>query len=508
MSAGPSSGFHGPKCWILTLLAGVLVGFALARALPPTYASHAEAAGAPSSAQEAPPALARPEIRPWLVAPFSLLLLSIAVMPFVNAKFWHNHFPDFAFFPGGLVAAYYLAAFDRPDGLHAMSYGASTMLHAGIEYYSFMALVGGLFIVSGGIHIRIGARGRPLANTLVLALGAVLANFVGTTGASMLLIRPFMRMNEGRLRPIHIVFFIFIVSNCGGALTPIGDPPLYLGYLKGVPFAWTLTRLWSDWLLVIGLLLAMFAVIDTAIGGRKDQTGERRDPYPAGDRARSKGPPVVQISGRPGLICLALMIAGVFIDPVLKTGAGIEGYPIGATFQIIVAAIAWKLARRDILESNAFTFFPVKEVGILFAGIFATMAPALGYLSAHGAELGISGSTTYFFATGSLSAVLDNAPTYLNFLQISFGSAEINASSLRTFLADHENERILHAISTGAVFFGAMTYIGNGPNFMVKAIAESAGVKMPSFFGYLGLALVTLLPILIVNWYVAFIVLR
>jgi Na+/H+ antiporter NhaD/arsenite permease-like protein len=331
--------------------------------------------------------------------------------------------------------------------------------------------------------------GTPLVNTLLLLLGAALANVVGTTGASMLLIRPFMRINKPRLRAIHVVMFIFIVSNCGGSLTPIGDPPLYLGYLKGVPFFWTLHHLWRDWAFTIGALLLVFYIIDRRIG-------------PAvGEATRPVAPRLgLRVRGAWGLLFLLLIILGVFIDPLLKAYAGLEGYPVGATFQVLVAALAYLAAPRHIHEANEFTFGPAKEVGLLFAGIFVAMAPALGYLGAHAGDLGLTSPTAFYFGTGALSAVLDNAPTYLNFLQVAFGPTEIDAHTMAAFLATPQGQTTVSAISTGAVFFGAMTYIGNGPNFMVKAIAEAAGEKMPSFFGYLGWACAILLPVLVLHW--------
>jgi Na+/H+ antiporter NhaD/arsenite permease-like protein len=475
--------FEGPGCWAASLLLGLLIGYGLSLVLPGEHPGPTETS---------------PTIPLWLCVPFVLLLASIALMPFINSHFWHHHFPDFAFLLGGVVAGYYLSAFSPPGSGHGLPYGQSTLLHALTEYYSFIALVGGLFVVAGGILIDAKGRATPLINTAFLALGALLANLVGTTGASVLLIGPFMRINAGRLRPIHIVMYIFIISNCAGCLTPIGDPPLYLGYLKGVPFFWTLEHLWGDWVLVVGLLLGFFYLMDRRIGPGP------APPDHAGDPDRFS----LSIRGSSGLFCLALMVLGVFIDPMLKRHAGIEGIPIGATFQLVVAAVSYKLAPRDILAANSFSFFPVKEVGLLFFGIFTTMAPALGYLSTHGDALGLNSSTGYFFGTGALSAVLDNAPTYLNFLQIAFGPAEINAPSMREFLSHPHNARTLHAISTGAVFFGAMTYIGNGPNFMVKAIAESALVRMPSFLGYLGYSLLILLPLLVLNWFVMFVLVK
>jgi Na+/H+ antiporter NhaD/arsenite permease-like protein len=317
----------------------------------------------------------------------------------------------------------------------------------------------------------------------------------------MLLIRPFMRMNEGRLRPIHIVMFIFIVSNCGGCLTPIGDPPLYLGYLKGVPFSWTMLNLWPMWIVCVGALLAVFFVIDAAIG-----------PGQAPESSTQRGPLVV---GVPAVICLALLVAGVFIDPALDRLAGLHGVPVGATFQLIVAISAHFLTRPSIHLSNAFSFHPVEEVGFLFAGIFLTMMPALGYLEANGSRLGIETPGEFYFLAGALSAMLDNAPTYLNLLQTAMGALHLppDAQGALRFISSnyeviHPGGRVarfqgavvLESISLAAVFFGAMTYIGNGPNFMVKAIAEAGGVKMPSFFAYLGLASAILLPVLLVIW--------
>ena len=548
-------GFHGPRCWILSAVLGAVLGIVLGFVAPAQYdaAPHApEASHAPESGGEHPdidqsfdpshlpdpvtladasedfPAIvhAQPEasngpthaddihdgqsnghgdgageshdaehstaptIPVWLVAPFALLLLSIAVMPFINEKFWHAHYPDFAFLLGGVMIAYYLFAY-RGEYSHGQTYGQHVMLHTGLEYYSFIALIGGLFVASGGVLVDVRGKGGPVLNTAILAIGAVMANLIGTTGASVLLIRPFMRINKGRLKPVHVVMFIFIVSNCGGALTPIGDPPLYLGYLKGIPFEWTLIHLWPMWAAAIGMLLAIFFVLDTLISRKHPVT-----PTPGTETERTR----LRLRGATGMIALGLIILGVFIDPMLKKFAGIQGYPVGPTFQIAVAITAYFVANRDIHKANAFNFEPVKEVGLLFIGIFATMAPALGFLAAHGDSLGLTSPTAYYFGTGSLSAVLDNAPTYLNFLQVSFGEQEINAESVHAYLANEAGIHALTAISLGAVFFGAMTYIGNGPNFMVRAIAEAGGLRMPSFFGYLLRSVALLLPVLVVIW--------
>jgi Na+/H+ antiporter NhaD/arsenite permease-like protein len=472
---------HGPKLWVISALAGLALGALLGLLVPGVYT----AAGHPVTPL-------------WLVAPFVLLLASIALMPFINAHFWHLHYPDVALLLGGLTTGYYLLAYGR--------HGAHDMLHAGVEYYSFIALVGGLFVVSGGILVDIRGYAGPFKNTVILAVGAVLANIVGTTGASMLLIRPFMRINRGRLMPIHIVFFIFIVSNCGGSLTPIGDPPLYLGFLKGVPFSWTLTHLWKDWIFVIGALLILFYSVDRFYIAKPAEPTFA--PLPTYDEAGNlmeaevHAKPGLRLGGPVGIVALLLMIAGVFIDPAIhKWGpAPLHAFPLGATFQICVALAAYFLANPTILRQNDFNFGPVKEVGLLFLGIFATMVPALAYLAHHGKDLGIDSPTAFYFGSGALSSFLDNAPTYLNFLQLALGDAEMSKANVLALIHTHEGVLVLQAISTGAVFFGAMTYIGNGPNFMVKAIAEAEGVRMPSFISYVLLAVLLLLPILVLHW--------
>ncbi len=446
----------------------------------------------------------------WLCTPFALLLASIALVPFVNERFWHRRYPDFAFLLGSVILGYYLAAFGAA--------GRETLLHVGLEYYSFIALVGGLYVASGGILVDARDRGTPWRNTALLGVGALLANLAGTTGASMLLIRPYLRMNQGRLRPPHVVFFIFIVANCGGCLTPIGDPPLYLGFLKGVPFFWTLTHLWPMWLLVNGLLLAMFFVYDTRVppAGPAVLEGEARP------RVFDPSHRTPLIAGWPALGCLVLLVGGVFIDPLLKAYAGVEGVPAGATFQVAMAALAYRITRPSVRHSNAFTFAPVKEVGFLFAGIFLTMTPALAYLAANAGRMGLESPTHFYYGTGLLSSALDNAPTYLSFLQINFGVVHLplTPDGVHDFIgstfdilhapggdAVHYNgQSLLESISLGAVFFGALTYIGNGPNFMLKSIVDASrrehGVRMPSFFGYLAMAVTLLLPVLVINWLV------
>ncbi|MBU6413565.1 MAG: sodium:proton antiporter [Planctomycetes bacterium] len=477
------SGFVGPKSWVVSAVLGVGLGIGLSFIAPV-----ASAAGV------------APTIPIWLIVPFAGLLLSIALGPLLAPHFWHRRYPDVALVLGGMVSAYYLRTFSLPGASGTMSYGGTQMLHALIEFYAFIALVGGMFIVSGNVLVRIKAPASPLKNTLILAAGAVIANLVGTTGASMLLIRPFIRLNHGRIRAIHIVFFIFIVSNCGGSLTPIGDPPLYLGFLKGVPFVWTMEHLLKDWLLVNGALLAIFYFVDRRILDASETLEQPSTNFSVTELDRM---PLVKVEGTTGLVCLGLMLVGVFIDPVLSRFVNLHHIPVGATFQIFVASACYFISHPRYREANRFNFEPVKEVGMLFTGIFATMVPALGYLSANGATLGINSPTHFYFATGTLSALLDNAPTYLNFLQIAMvieGQPEFTKEAVLKFVASPRGDQLLHAISASAVFFGALTYIGNGPNFMVKAVAEGESIKMPSFFGYVGLSCMILLPILVVNW--------
>jgi Na+/H+ antiporter NhaD/arsenite permease-like protein len=467
---------HGPMVWGLSLVMGFFAGVALTRLLPPAF--HPDGT---------------PIIHLWMAAPFAVLLTCIAIFPLVATRVWHRHFPDVALGLGGLVAGYYLAGYGAATP--AQSYGPEKVLHALLEFYAFIALVGGLYVVSGTVLIDLKGRATPLVNTALLAIGAILANVVGTTGASVLLIRPLLRLNEGRVRPIHVVLFIFIVSNCGGCILPIGDPPLYLGFIKGVPFLWTFHHLLPDWLITVLPLLAVFFTTDSVLARRDRAAAPAATPVPAPTPSLR-----LSIQGARGVVCLLLMVAGVFIDPLLERFARIHGVPIGATFQLLVGFSAYRSAPKSILSANEFSFFPVKEVGLLFVGIFLTMIPALGYLSSNGTRLGLDSSTSYYFSTGILSAFLDNAPTYLNFLQVALAPNDLSHTTIRDYIATHDGLLHVRGISTGAVFFGAMTYIGNGPNFMVRAIAQSAGIKMPSFFAYIGWALLILLPILAVHW--------
>ena len=422
----------------------------------------------------------------WTMAPFAILLLSIALMPLFAPHFWEHHYPKVAVGLGLVTGLYYF--FVRDDS-HAL-------LHAGHEYVSFMALVGSLFVISGGINIRVKGEATPMVNTIFLAIGAVLANVIGTTGASMLMIRPWIRMNKYRITSLHVVFFIFIISNVGGCLTPIGDPPLFLGFLRGVPFWWVLEHCWQGWALACVLLLATFFVMDT-INFRKAPK-EVRDKETAEEKWMFRGLSNVAFLG--------VVLGAVFLPKNIQEMKIAGVLTIPALVMILAAVGSYFTTKKEVHSANDFNFGPVKEVGYLFVGIFLTMIPALQLLQS-GTLVKIDTPMQYYFATGALSAFLDNAPTYLSFLAAAMGAEGLSVESVPDVLKfAGQSALFLMAISLGAVFFGAGSYIGNGPNFMVKAIAEKAKVSTPSFLGYIfKYSLPILVPILVV---VGFFVLR
>lgn len=410
----------------------------------------------------------------WAI-PFALILLQIALWPLIAPRWWAKNYPWVTLPLGVIVAVYYV--FFR----HATTH----MLHTGHEYLSFIALIGSLFVVSGGIHVGLpGGKFSPKQNIVLLAIGAVIANIFGTTGASMILIRPFIRGNQWRFSKYHIVFFIFIVSNCGGALTPIGDPPLFLGYLRGVPFFWVLTALWYKWLVGIAILLATFFIIDQRSFRKQNEA----------DKQVALQPNAIVFDGLQNLFFIFMILAAAFVtEPILLR----EGLMIAA------AVGSYLTTKKEIHTQNNFNFHPIQEVAILFAAIFAAMVPALDWLSANAASLGITTASQFYWITGGLSAVLDNAPTYLNFLSAGMGLFDLNVgdkADVMRFALEHAD--MLRTISISAVFFGAMTYIGNGPNFMCKAIAEHEKVATPSFIEYTGKYAIPLLaPVLIVTYF-------
>jgi Na+/H+ antiporter NhaD/arsenite permease-like protein len=435
----------------------------------------------------------------WLVLPFVLLLLMIATGPLLYPRFWENHYKIIALLLGGVVTAYY--AFGIEGGLYHLE-------HTLEEYISFIALISSLFVVAGGILIRIERQGSPAFNTLLLLFGAILSNLVGTTGASMLLIRPFLRINEGRLKPFHIVFFIFIISNTGGALTPVGDPPLFLGFLRGVPFFWVLENLWLPWLLTVGVLLTIFFVLDTMAGG---------------GGADLSTPWRIVLTGRRNFLYLVPLTGSIFLDPsVISWVPSLKEmihvpFGIREVIMLSISVLAYRTANREALKGNEFNFEPIKEVAFLFIGIFATMIPALQLIGLYAQEHAAEFSVTHFFwLTGILSGVLDNAPTYLNFVAAAlgkFGMVSENVEDVFRFArgvpsavsGDANSSLYLMAISVAAVFFGAFTYIGNAPNFMVKNIAAQTGADVPGFMEYIyRYSIPVLLPVFGLIWFFLF----
>jgi Na+/H+ antiporter NhaD/arsenite permease-like protein len=427
----------------------------------------------------------------WWGLPFAGILLSIALMPLIVPTFWHHHY--------GKVAAFWALSFLLPFALlFGVGSAGSNFVHALVgEYIPFIILLTALFTVSGGIYIRGDLRGSPVLNTSILAIGAVLASFMGTTGASMLLIRPLIRANADRKQMAHVViFFIFIVSNAGGSLTPLGDPPLFLGFLKGVEFFWTLKTLFPETLFLVGSLLLIFYLLDTWFFRRE---GDRLvDPAP--------GRIAIGFDGSINFLLLAGVVSLVLMSGAWKPGVSFDvwGTEVGLPGLlrdiglIIITLVSLRLTPAQVHEDNQFGWAPMQEVAKLFAGIFLTIIPVIAMLRAgvDGPFGAIVGAVTrpdgspdvlmYFWITGVLSSFLDNAPTYLVFFNTAGGDPQVLMTTLASTLA---------AISAGAVFMGANSYIGNAPNLMVKAIAEDRGVKMPSFFGYMLWSGCILLPL-------------
>ena len=395
----------------------------------------------------------------YTVVPFVVMVLGIAVLPLAASHWWEPN-------RNKLLVSIVLGL---PVLVLYVVREPSALVHMAEEYVSFIVLLAALYVISGGILMRGDLLATPLVNSAFLATGSVLASFIGTTGASMLLIRALLQTNRERTRVRHtVIFFIFLVSNIGGMLTPLGDPPLFLGYLQGVPFAWTF-RLWPHWLLMVGVLLLTYFVWDTFLYTREPLAAIRRD------RAR-----IEPLRVRGALNTLGL--AGVVL------AVAFLGAPAREAVMVALAAVSLWWTPREIRRANGFTSYPIVEVAVLFFGIFLTMIPALELLRLRGGELGVRAPWQFFWATGLLSSFLDNAPTYLTFLALGQGLG------LAREVADVPHT-ILTAISVGAVAMGANSYIGNAPNFMVKSIAEEQGVKMPSFIGYMLYSGLILLPL-------------
>jgi Na+/H+ antiporter NhaD/arsenite permease-like protein len=436
-------------------------------------------------------------LAPWAI-PFVGLLLSIAVLPLATPHLWHHHY-------GKIAAAWALAFLVPFAALYGFELALYELVHVMLlEYVPFIVLLFALYTISGGVFLDGAIRGTPWTNTAVLAGGTAIASIAGTTGASVLLIRPLLRANDDRSYNIHVVvFFIFLVSNIGGSLTPLGDPPLYLGFLKGVDFFWPTQHLFTKTLLVAGILLVAFFIIDSAVY-RRDQR-KKADPTPPTH-------PQIALRGARNIMLLAAVIGVILISAVWQTDihldvAGVKvDYPNLARVIALLglAALSLWITPKAYRAGNNFTWGPIAEVAKLFAGIFVTIVPVIAMLRAAEAGAfaplltllegpdGAPNNAMYFWLTGGLSSFLDNAPTYLVFFNAAGGDAQHLMTDLAATLA---------AISAGAVFMGANTYIGNAPNFMVKAIAEEAGVKMPSFFGFMLWSALFLLPsFALVTW--------
>jgi Na+/H+ antiporter NhaD/arsenite permease-like protein len=434
----------------------------------------------------------------WSALPFAGILLSIALFPLLAPHFWHHHFPT--------VSAVWALSFAVPFVLRFGGEAVHELLHVLIvDYVPFLVLIATLFTIGGGIHVAGTLRATPLANAGLMAIGTALASLVGTTGASMIMIRPLLKANRARRHRAHtVVFFIFLVANIGGGLTPLGDPPLFLGFLHGVPFFWTL-GLWKQVLFCAAIVLGIYVAYD-AYEWRREDAGVRAPPTEPGEPVR--------IEGAVNLLFLAGVLAAVVGSGVWRgreiTILGVDETTGNVVRDLILLAMlagSWVATPRAVRDANEFSWAPIQEVGILFAGIFITIIPALAML-----RVGEEGAMAFvvravrepahfFWASGILSSFLDNAPTYLAFLSTAVGRlfpGVAEPEAIARLIREHP--AFLVAVSNGSVFMGANTYIGNAPNFMVKSIAEEAGVPMPSFFGYV---LRFSLPFLVTTFLVA-----
>ena len=444
----------------------------------------------------------------WSIVPFAGMLLSIAIFPLVRAEWWEKH--------QLLVSLAWALIFLVP---FLFAYGAEVTAEQLAEvvigdYIPFIVLLMGLYVVAGGIHVGGTIAGTTRNNVIILLIGSFLASWVGTTGAAMLLIRPLLRANLWRRHRAHVViFFIFLVANAGGCLTPLGDPPLFLGYLRGVPFFWTLQHIWPVLLVNVVLLIGLFVAVD-----RHFMRKEGRENYRQLElltRADDRVP--IHLQGWHNLFFLLIIIVGVILNGLIPQLEAFVDAETGRTFGIdvfgahigleyvaqislicLAMILSWLTTSTDDRSRNNFEWAPIAEVARLFIGIFVTMIPALAILRAHGGSLGLDSPLGFFWATGALSSFLDNSPTYVVFLTTA-GALGTDAAGAVVTTIGTVDPSILLAISAGAVFMGAVTYIGNAPNFMVKSIAEGAGVKMPSFFGYIGWALAFLIPVFVVD---------
>jgi Na+/H+ antiporter NhaD/arsenite permease-like protein len=411
------------------------------------------------------------------MAPFLMMLLSIAVVPLTLSQWWDKNRNKLLLSLGMSIPVLVIVV---PHDTHLL-------LESLIDYFSFIVLLGSLFVISGGIYIKGEFAGTPLSNTAFLGIGALLSNLIGTTGASMLLIRPYLRANRKRQNRAHLaVFFIFIVSNIGGLLTPLGDPPLFLGFLRGVPFQWTLSLL-PIWLTAVGIVLLVFNLYDQYIFVREDVETPGALAEEVQPRRR------LHIQGKRNFIFLSGVMVAAIASGSLTWPRGIQ-----ELVMLSMAVGSWITTPKNIHKENHFHFHPILEVAAVFAGIFITMIPALEILRTRSANLGFQEPWQYFWMSGALSSFLDNAPTYLTFTSMALGLVGAKTESLSALLHSDLGVSLLRAVSTGSVFMGANSYIGNGPNFMVKSIAEHHRIEMPSFGRYMLYSVAVLIPTFVV----------
>lgn len=425
------------------------------------------------------------EIELWALIPFGLMLASIAVLPLIAEHWWESN----------LHKLYVALGLALPASIYLIANGMTAQLEHQMlfDYIPFIALLGALFVVTGGIHIKGDIQARPINNAIILTIGYILASFIGTTGAAMLLIRLLIEINQQREYRTHtILFFIAMVANCGGVLTPLGDPPLFLLYLRGAHFMW-FSELWVEWLTVGIILLAVYYALDHYLYYKKEPIAN----IMADVRERTN----IEFSGLINVVYLiGIILSVLFLNPSYIPEMGDHHAPLYIRFLreivlIALSGLSLLTTKKSVRKDNKFSWEPILEVAYVFIGIFATMTPALIYLNANAASLGIDAPWQFYYASGSLSAFLDNSPTAVAFHTVAMGLPTAEGTPLVAGISEY----ILRGIALGSVFFGAMTYIGNGPNFMVKAIAEQSGIKMPSFFGYMTkFSLIALLPIYII----------
>jgi Na+/H+ antiporter NhaD/arsenite permease-like protein len=413
----------------------------------------------------------------WSIVPFVLVVLSVALLPGLTPRFWKKY-------NWLLLATYALPILSLSAAINI-----NWVIGAFVDYVSFICLLGALFVIGGGLHVNGSPKANPVTNLSYMALGCVLANIIGTLGASMLLIRPLLRSNRGRKHQAHVViFFIFIVSNAAGLLTPLGDPPLFLGFLMGVPFSWTL-KLFPIWFFVLTSLLGLFVALDASFYVNDP---DFRGPLNAETKESFR------ITGRWNFALIPLVIAGLILPVSIPADLALWRVALRVFILLTAIYLSLRITPKVVHTANNFSWDPFRDVAVIFAAIFITMAPAIYYLEVNAPNVGIDSAWAFFWYPGMLSGIFNNAPVYASFFAMAQGLGK-DFIMLNLDGGKQISEPLLMALSCGCVFFGALTYLGNGPNYLVKAVAEEEAVKMPSFFGFLLWSLVFLVPVLFIT---------